>query len=38
MTFVWPPMLLAVLIVPLGVIVARRIDDRRRQRMAALSG
>ena len=38
MTFVWPPMLLAVVLVPLGVIVARRIDDRRRQRMAALSG
>ena len=38
MTFVWPPMLLTVALVPLGVLVARRIDDRRRQRMAALSG
>ena len=38
MTFLWAPMLLAVALVPLGVLVARQIDDRRRRRMAALSG
>jgi Ca-activated chloride channel family protein len=36
MTFIWPPLLLAVLLVPLGVAAARRIDERRRQRLAAL--
>jgi len=36
MTFIWPPLLLAVLLVPLGVVAARRIDERRRARLAAL--
>jgi Ca-activated chloride channel family protein len=38
MTFLWLPMLLAVVLVPIGILVARRIDDRRRRRMVALTG
>jgi len=36
-TLLWPPLLLAVLLVPLGVFVARRIDRRRRARVATLA-
>jgi Ca-activated chloride channel homolog len=36
MSFLWPPLLLAVLLVPLGLLAARRIDERRRGRLAAL--
>jgi Ca-activated chloride channel family protein len=38
MTILWPPLLLAVLLVPVGVVVARRIDQRRRARVATLTG
>ncbi len=38
MTFLWPPMLLAVLLVPAGVWLAMRIDRRRRGRVVDLSG
>jgi Ca-activated chloride channel family protein len=38
MTFLWPPALLAIALVPLGILVARRIDRRRRQRLAGLAG
>ncbi len=38
MTFLWPALLLAVALVPLGLLVARRIDVRRRRRMVALGG
>lgn len=38
MSFIWPPLLLAVLLVPLGLLAARRIDERRRQRLARLVG
>jgi Ca-activated chloride channel family protein len=38
MTFLWLPLLLTVALVPVGVVVARRIDERRRRRMAALAG
>ena len=38
MTFLWPPALLAIALVPLGVLIARRIDDRRRRRLAGLGG
>lgn len=38
MTFLWPVALVALLLVPVGVFVARRIDGRRRGRVAALSG
>jgi Ca-activated chloride channel family protein len=38
MTFLWLPMLLAVLLIPVGLVVASRIDVRRRQRLAALTG
>jgi Ca-activated chloride channel homolog len=37
-TFLWPALLLAVLLVPLGVLVVRRIDRGRRGRVAALVG
>ena len=36
MSFIWPPLLLAVLLVPLGIWAARRIDDRRRVRLGTL--
>ena len=36
MTFQWPWGLLAVLLVPLGLVVARRIEAGRRERLAAL--
>jgi len=38
MTFLWPPLLLAVLLVPAGAWLAMRIDRRRRGRVADLSG
>ncbi len=38
MTFLWPPLLLAVLLIPLGILVARRIERGRRGRVAALVG
>src|SRR5215468_7855332 len=36
MSFIWPPMLLALLIVPVGIWAARRIDERRHARLASL--
>jgi Ca-activated chloride channel family protein len=36
MTFLWAPLLVVVLLVPLGLVVARRIDGRRRRRLAGL--
>ena len=36
MTFLWAPLLVVVLLVPLGLFVASRIDDRRRKRLAGL--
>jgi Ca-activated chloride channel family protein len=38
MTFQWPVLLVAVGIVPLGLLAARLIDDRRRRRLAGLGG
>jgi Ca-activated chloride channel homolog len=38
MTFGWPPLLVAVLLVPLGVLLARRLDRRRRGRVTDLTG
>jgi len=38
MTFLWPPFLLTLILVPLGVLIAGRISDRRRARVAELSG
>jgi Ca-activated chloride channel family protein len=38
MTFLWPVALLLLVLVPLGLAVARRIDRRRRGRVTALSG
>jgi Ca-activated chloride channel family protein len=37
-TFLWAPLLLAVLLVPLGMLLARRIERGRRGRVAALVG
>jgi Ca-activated chloride channel homolog len=37
-TFGWPPFLLAVLLVPLGVLLARRVDRGRRGRVGSLTG
>jgi Ca-activated chloride channel homolog len=37
-TFLWPLALVLVVLVPLGLAVARRIDERRRGRVTALSG
>lgn len=38
MTFLWPVALVLLVLVPLGVYAARRMDARRRSRVAALSG
>jgi Ca-activated chloride channel family protein len=38
MTFLWPALLLAVLLVPLGILLVRRIERGRRGRVAALVG
>jgi len=38
MTLIWPPLLLLVLLVPLGLLLAMRIDRRRRGTVAALTG
>ena len=36
MTFLWAPLLVAVLLVPAGIVIVRRIDRRRRQQLAGL--
>ena len=38
MTFLWPILLLAIIAVPVGVTVARRIERSRRLRVASLAG
>lgn len=38
MTFLWPLVLAAVALVPLGVVLVRRIDRRRQSRVTALTG
>jgi Ca-activated chloride channel family protein len=38
MTFIWPALLLTLLLVPVGLLVARRIAERRRRRVADLTG
>jgi Ca-activated chloride channel homolog len=38
MTFLWPVFALAVGLVPIGVLIARQLDVRRRARLAALGG
>ena len=38
MTFIWPVMLLTLLLVPVGLLAARRIGARRRARVADLTG
>ena len=36
MTFLWPPLLASLLLIPLGLLVVRRIDRERRTRVASL--
>ncbi len=38
MSFIWPPMLVAVVLVPLGVWLARALDRRRRRSVATRAG
>ena len=38
MTFIWPALLLSIALVPLGILVARRIDGRRHGRVEQLTG
>ena len=38
MTFIWPAMLLTLLLVPLGLLASRRISARRRARVSELTG
>ncbi len=38
MSFIWPPLLLTVLLVPVGVAAYNRIGARRRERLAVLAG
>jgi Ca-activated chloride channel family protein len=38
MTFLWPPMLALLALVPLGVLLSRAIEERRRRRLVAVSG
>ncbi len=38
MTFIWPGLLATLLLVPVGLLVARRITERRRGRVADLAG
>jgi len=35
-TFLWPLLVISVGLIPLGVVVARQIDVRRRERLASL--
>jgi Ca-activated chloride channel family protein len=35
MSFIWPPMLLSLVLVPIGVLLYRFLDGRRRRRLAA---
>jgi len=38
MSFIWPPMLLSLALIPLGVLLYRFFDGRRRRRLAAYGG
>jgi Ca-activated chloride channel family protein len=38
MSFIWPPMLLSLALIPLGVLLYRFLDGRRRRRLAAYGG
>ena len=38
MSFIWPPMLLSVVLIPLGVFIYRILDRRRRRRLATYGG
>jgi len=37
-SFIWPPGLLALLLIPLGIFVARSIERSRARRIAAVGG
>ena len=38
MSFIWPPMLLSVVLIPIGVLIYRILDRRRRRRLATYGG
>ncbi|HEV7809381.1 MAG TPA: VWA domain-containing protein [Candidatus Limnocylindrales bacterium] len=38
MTFLWPALLATIALVPVGLLIARRIDEGRRNRLAGLTG
>src|SRR5450759_5358086 len=38
MSFIWPPMLLSLALIPLGVLLYRFLDGRRRRRLATYGG
>jgi Ca-activated chloride channel family protein len=38
MSFIWPPMLLSLALIPLGLLLYRLLDGRRRRRLAAYGG
>jgi Ca-activated chloride channel homolog len=38
MSFIWPPMLLSLVLVPIGLLLYRILDGRRRRRLAAYGG
>ena len=37
MSFIWPPLLLSVLLVPLGVLLYRALEGRRRRALTQVS-
>src|SRR5450759_4360393 len=38
MSFIWPPMLLSLALIPIGILLYRLLDGRRRRRLAAYGG
>lgn len=38
MSFIWPPMLLTLLLIPIGLLLYRFLDSRRRRRLATYGG
>src|ERR1035437_3705448 len=38
MSFIWPPMLLSLALIPIGVLLYRILDERRRRRFATRGG
>ena len=38
MSFIWPPMLLTLALIPIGLLLYRCLDARRRRRLATYGG